>query len=137
MLKLSIAYVATALVFVVMDGAWLSLVGPRLYRPEIGELLSDKVRLAPAIVFYLLYVTGLVYFAVRPGLASGWAQAVVPGLMLGLVAYGAYDLTCQAVMRVWSVKITAGDMIWGAFASAVASAAGAATTPALLRMMGR
>ena len=55
------------------------------------------------------------------------------GAILGLVAYGAYDLTCQAVMKTWSTKVSAADMAWGAFASAVASAAGVAITQALSR----
>ena len=131
MVKLAIAYATTAVVFLLLDGGWLAFVGAKLYRPELGALMADKVRPAPAIIFYLLYVGGLIYFCVRPGLATGWVQAAVAGAVLGLVAYGAYDLTCHAVMRVWSTKVTLADMAWGTFASAVASGAGAALTRTL------
>jgi uncharacterized membrane protein len=126
MRPLLIAYGCTALAFVLMDGAFLALVGPRLYRPEIGPILADHVRLAPALLFYVLYIFGLVFFAVRPGLKDGWTQAALHGLVLGLVAYGTYDLTCQAVLKTWTWKITLIDLAWGAFASAVASGIGAA-----------
>ena len=124
--RLLIASVSTAVIFATLDGAFLAIVGPRLYRPEIGSLLAEKVRLAPAVLFYLIYISGLVYFAVRPGLEAGWSQALVSGAILGLVAYAAYDLTCAAVMTTWSVKVTVADMAWGALASAAAAAAGTA-----------
>lgn len=136
MLKLIVAYVATALIFMTLDAGYLSLVGPRLYRQEIGPLLADKVRLAPALAFYLLYVAGLIYFCVRPGLTGGWSAALISGAALGLVAYGAYDLTCYAVMRVWTLKVTLIDLVWGAVASGVASAAGVVITRAILSRVG-
>ena len=131
--KLAIAYIATGLVFLTLDGGWLALVGPRLYQPEIGALLAEKIQAPPAILFYLIYLAGLIYFCVAPNLEKGWTKAAVSGAILGLVAYGAYDLTCQAVMKTWSTKVSAADMAWGALASAVASAAGVAITQALSR----
>ncbi len=133
MMRLALAYLVTGVAFVLLDGAFLTLVGPRLYRQEIGELLSGQVRPAPAILFYALYIAGLVYFCVRQGLASGWSAALVSGLILGLVAYGTYDLTCHAVMKAWSWKITLADMAWGAVASAAAGTVGTLVTARLLR----
>jgi len=124
MLKIGLAYICTAVVFLLMDAAFLSLIGPRLYRPDIGPLLGDSVRAAPAILFYLLYIAGLVYFCVQPAQSAGWTRALSAGIALGLVAYGTYDLTCQSVMRLWSWKITLVDLAWGAFASGVASTLG-------------
>jgi uncharacterized membrane protein len=136
MVKLVVAYVATGVVFLLLDGSWLALVGPRLYRPDLNALLADKIRIGPAIAFYLLYVAGLGYFCVQPGLDDGWRKALGSGLVLGLVAYGAYDLTCHAVMRVWSLKVTLADLAWGGFASAVASAAGVGITRATAPQIG-
>jgi uncharacterized membrane protein len=130
MLKLAIAYAVTGVAFLLLDGAWLALAGTRLYRPALDGLLADRVRLVPAALFYLLYVAGLVYFCVRPGLDLGWRKALVSGAILGLVAYGAYDLTCQAVMRTWSWNITLADLAWGAFASASAATLGVVITRA-------
>jgi uncharacterized membrane protein len=131
MLKFAAAYLCTGLVFLILDGFFLTFVGMKLYKPDIGELLSGSVRAAPAVLFYLLYVFGLTWFCVWPSFGAGWSKALVAGLILGLVAYGTYDLTCQAVMKVWTWKVTLVDLAWGAFASAVASAAGVAITRAL------
>ncbi len=136
MFKITIAYIATGLVFLTLDGGWLSLVGPTLYKPEIGALLAEKVHAPPAVLFYLIYIAGLIYFAVAPNLDKGWAKAAVSGAVLGLVAYGAYDLTCQAIMKTWSTKVSVADMAWGAFASAAAAAAGVAITRAVSPRLG-
>ena len=136
MTRIAIAYACTILVFIVLDGAFLTLVGPRLYRPDLAELLGEKVRLAPAVLFYLIYAAGLVFFCVRPGLVGGSRVALVAGAVLGLVAYGTYDLTCQAVMRVWTWKVTLADMAWGVAASGAASAAGVVVTRSLAARIG-
>ena len=133
MQRLAIAYVVTGLIFLTLDGGWIALMGPALYKPEIGPLLAEKVRAAPAVLFYLLYLVGLIYFCVAPNLETGWAKAAISGAVLGLVAYGAYDLTCQAVMKTWSSKVSVADIIWGAVASAAASAAGVAITRAVAK----
>jgi uncharacterized membrane protein len=125
MIKLAAAWLGTGLVFAAMDMAWLSLTAQRLYRPVIGELMAGKVELAPAILFYLLYISGLVFFAVWPGVKSGdLGRTLVSAAVLGLVAYGTYDLTNQATLRVWAWKLTITDMAWGAVASGVAASAG-------------
>jgi uncharacterized membrane protein len=136
MLRIGLAYVCTGVVFLALDAGFLTLVGPRLYRPDIGAILGDSVRIAPAILFYLLYIAGLIYFCVGPALnanagAGGWTRALTAGVVLGLLAYGTYDLTCQSVMRVWTWRITLVDMAWGAFASGAASAVGLLATSAL------
>jgi uncharacterized membrane protein len=136
MLKLATAYLCAGATFIALDAAFLTLVGSRLYRPELDLLLADKVRATPAVLFYLLYVAGLVHFCVRPGLAAGWRQALFAGLAFGLVAYGTYDLTCQAVMRAWSWKITLVDLAWGMSASAIASVVGVLATRALVSKHG-
>ncbi len=124
-MRFVVAYLTTGLAFLLLDSGFLSLVGPKLYRPELNAILGDQVRLAPAILFYLLYIAGLTWFCVKPNRATRWTQALVAGLALGLVAYGTYDFTCQAVMRAWSWRITLVDLAWGAFASAAAATAGA------------
>jgi uncharacterized membrane protein len=125
MTRLACAWLVTGLVFTGLDMVWLSLTASRLYRPVIGELMSGKVDLAPAVLFYLLYVSGLVFFAVWPGVKSGdLGKAAVAAALFGFVAYGTYDLTNQATLRVWAWKLTIADMAWGAVASGAASFAG-------------
>lgn len=116
------AYGATAAAFVVLDGLWLTFVGPKLYKPVIGEIMTGQVRIAPAVVFYLLYIAGLLFLAIRP--ANAMRDAVVAGAVLGLVAYGTYALTDQAILKFWATKLTLLDMAWGATASAVAAGVG-------------
>jgi len=131
MTRALVAYLCTGGAFLTLDACFLTLVGPRLYRPALDPILGDGVRLPPAILFYLLYILGLVVFAVLPSLGQGWRWALGRGAMLGLVAYGTYDLTCQSVMRVWTWPITGVDLAWGAAASAAAATVGLLATTAL------
>ena len=122
MLKILIAYVSILVVFAALDFTWLTLTWPTLYRPALGPLLADKVQAAPAIAFYLIYLAGVVFFAVWPALKSGaWTTALLNGAVLGLVAYATYDLTNQATLRIWSFEVTILDLCWGALASALAA----------------
>lgn len=126
------AYVASGSVFLAGDFVWLTLMGPRLYRPALGSLLADKPRALPAIAFYVLYLVGVFVFAVEPAVREGvWRKAVVLGGLFGLVAYAAYDLTNQATLRVWPARVTAADMAWGAAITALAALAGAGAARAL------
>lgn len=119
------AYLSSAVVFVAADFAWLSLAGPRLYRPTLGPLLADRVNAVAAIAFYLLYLAGILGLAIAPGLTLGrWRTAALNGLMLGIVAYGAYDLTNQATLRLWSTRLTLIDIGWGGVLTAIAAVTG-------------
>jgi len=125
----AIAYLASALVFLVLDAAWLTTMADRLYRPALGRLLLDRFELAPAALFYALYVIGIVVFAVAPGLASGrWTTSLGLGALLGLIAYATYDLTNQATLRDWPWRVTLADLGWGTLVTAVAAAAGCRIT---------
>ena len=128
-MKLVIAYVVAAIAFGVLDALWLRWAGPNLYRPVIGEIMADEFRLAPAAAFYLIYIAGMVWFAIRPGLESGSVvTALLNGAMLGALCYATFDLTSQAVFKVWSTHVSLMDIAWGATATALASAASTAVT---------
>lgn len=119
------AYLSAALCMLVLDAIWLTIAGPRLYRPLLGELLADEFRLAPAAAFYILYVAGIVILAVMPALDVGrWQTAAINGAVLGIVAYGTYDLTNQATLKTWPVMVTAVDLVWGAFLTSTTALAG-------------
>ena len=125
----AIAYLASAIVFLVLDAAWLTTMADRLYRPALGRLLLDRFELAPAALFYALYVIGIVVFAVAPGLANGrWTTSLGLGALLGLIAYATYDLTNQATLRDWPWRVTLADLGWGTLVTAVAAAAGCRIT---------
>ena len=132
-MKLTIvAYLATAIAFLGIDAVWLSLSASRLYKPKLGGMLLDKFNVAPAAAFYLLYVAGILFFAVFPALASGrWTTALGRGAALGLVAYATYDLTNEATLRGWSTTVTIADLCWGTILTALAATAGYLVTRAV------
>ena len=119
-----VAYMAAALVFGALDAAWLGFAGPNLYRPALGDLLAPTFRLAPAGVFYLAYLAGLIGFAVRPAIGQGISAGALNGALLGAMCYMTYDLTNQATLARWPLHVTLIDIAWGAFATATAAAAG-------------
>ncbi len=123
--QIAIAYPVTAVVFLALDAAWLTTMADRLYRPALGHLMLDRFELAPAIAFYLVYVAGVVVFAVRPGLERRrWTTALGLGALLGFVAYATYDLTNQATLRDWPWRVTLADLCWGTLVTGVAAAVG-------------
>ncbi len=122
MLTYIVAWAATALAFLGLDAIWLSQMTPRLYKPIIGDMMRTNTDFGAAAAFYLIYVSAIVFFAVAPGLEkASFMKAVVNGALLGLVAYATYDLSNQATLRIWDLKLTLADMAWGTFATAVAS----------------
>lgn len=127
------AYFFTLIAFLVIDFIWLSTMASRLYRPAIGDMLAQNFRLAPAIVFYLIYAAGLTFLAVRPALLSGqWTTALLYGAVVGFMAYATYDLTNQATLKTWPTSLTIADLLWGTFVSAVSAAIGYVVTIRLI-----
>lgn len=123
-MKVPVAAAACTAAFLLLDATWLGLAGPRLYQPAIGHLMRPDVQWGAAALFYLVYIAGLMAFAIVP--ATGARNAARRGACFGLVAYATYDLTCQATMKDWPWLITVVDLAWGTFASAVACAVAAA-----------
>ena len=129
-----ISYVACAVVMGGLDFLWLSKMVGLVYRPTLGATLAEKPNMSAAVSFYILYLVGIEIFAVRPALASGdWRDAALYGALFGFFAYGTYDLTNLATLRVWSAKISLIDMAWGTFLTSVTASAGAY---AALRVLG-
>jgi uncharacterized membrane protein len=125
MLAYLVAYLAAALTFVGADAVWLTLAGPRLYKPVLGPLLAEKLNGGAAVAFYVIYLAGVVLLAISPALkAASWRTAALNGLILGVVAYGTYDLTNQATLRLWATKLTLADMAWGGVLTAAAASVG-------------
>jgi uncharacterized membrane protein len=114
-----VAFVAAAIVFLSLDAAWLSVTASRLYRPAIGHVMREDFDALPALVFYAIYLTGLVIFVVRP--AASARAALARGALFGLVCYATYDLTNQATIVRWPWHVTLIDLAWGAFVSAASA----------------
>jgi uncharacterized membrane protein len=122
MSAVGVGYGAALLVMGVLDALWLGVIARDLYRRELGELMAAQVRILPAALFYLAYPAGLVALALQPQPES-MSMAAWRSALVGLVAYGTYDLTNMATLRQWSVTLTLADIAWGAFASALAGTA--------------
>lgn len=119
------AYLATLLAFVLLDALWLGLMMGPTYRAQLGSLLLEQPLPVPAVLFYLLYVLGCVSFAVLPALRQGgWRRAARLGALLGLVAYGTYDLSNWATLQGWPASLALMDMAWGVLVSALACTCG-------------
>ena len=120
-----VAYIVTAVVFLGLDALWLSQIALGMYRRELGTLLLDRPNLVVAGLFYLLFVIGIVVLAIVPALnGGGWVTALVAGAVLGLVAYGTYDITNLSTLRNWSLTVTVADLIWGTALTAVSATVG-------------
>ncbi|MEJ8813228.1 DUF2177 family protein [Variovorax ureilyticus] len=123
--QFAVAWLAAALAMLALDAMWLTLMADRLYRPAIGHLMAEQFAVLPAIAFYAVYLTGVVVFAVAPGLAVGrWQVAMLRGAIFGLVAYATYDLTNQATLARWAWHVTVADLAWGTCLTAIAAVAG-------------
>ncbi len=115
-------YLVTAGVFLLIDIVWLAFISPKLYKAQIGHLMSGKVNYLAAGLFYLIFVGALLFFVIDPAIAKGsvW-QGVWTGAFLGLAMYATYDLTNQATLKEWPPLITAIDLAWGTFITAATS----------------
>ncbi len=125
MLKWIAAYVGTAVAFAAIDFVWLSTMTERFYKPVIGPIMAPKPDMVAAVLFYVIYIGGIVFFAIAPALKEGaWTRAALNGAVLGFVAYATYDLTNQATLAVWQTKLTVVDLIWGTVLTTAAATAG-------------
>ena len=118
-----LAYLAVLVAVVGLDAVWLGVLTADLYRSEMGSLMADSVRVVPAVLFYLLYPLALVYLVLwnQP---SGWRDAALRSAVLGLAAYGAYNLTNLAIVRDWPLGLSLIDWTWGAVVSGLGGSAG-------------
>jgi uncharacterized membrane protein len=101
-------------VFFVIDMAWLVLVAKKFYQQQIGFLMKPDINWLAAIIFYLLFIAGLVLFVISPAVEKhSWVHALIFGALFGLISYATYDLTNLATLKDWPVIVTVVDLIWG------------------------
>lgn len=117
-------YLATTAVFLAVDLLWVGMVANPFYQARLGSFLAPEVKWGAALLFYLLFVVGILVFAALPALATGSAaKAALLGALLGLVAYAAFDLTCLALFRDFPLAVAVVDLAWGTTVSAAVAAA--------------
>ena len=101
-------------IFFAIDMAWLILVAKKFYQQQIGFLMKPDINWFAAIIFYLLFIAGLVIFVISPAVEKhSWAHAILFGALFGLITYATYDLTNLATMKDWPLLVTVVDLIWG------------------------
>jgi uncharacterized membrane protein len=123
-MKVIYLYLLTIPVFFAIDIIWLGLIARRFYRNNLGHLLRTNVNWAAAIIFYLLYILGILIFAVMPALENNSLfQAMILGGLFGFFAYATYDLTNLATLKNWPVKVVVVDMVWGVVLTSSVSSA--------------
>ena len=119
------AYFGAFLMFCIMDGLWLGVLATDFYFDSLGGILLEQPNWLYAIVFYLGYIVGIVYFAIKPNLVNGNYKTVIrDGALLGLLAYATYDMTNMATLKGWSLTVSLVDMAWGMIITGTSSLAG-------------
>jgi uncharacterized membrane protein len=108
------AFLVALAAFLVIDLLWLGIIAKKFYRKHLGFLMSDDVNWFAAIIFYLIFIAGIVLFVIDPALEAGsFSHALLYGALFGFVSYATYDLTNLATLRNWPLLITIIDLIWG------------------------
>ena len=113
-------YIIAFIVFLLIDAIWLGLVAPKFYRNYLGHIMRERPNFIAAIIFYLVFIVGVVYFVVNPAIeAQSISKVIVSGIIFGFVTYATYDLTNLATLKDWPLTVTIVDLIWGTTLSTV------------------
>ncbi|SFN65765.1 MULTISPECIES: DUF2177 family protein [Proteiniclasticum] len=128
-------YALTLVIFFLVDIVWLGVISKKLYKEYLGHLMAPNVNWAAALVFYFLFIAGLVFFVIMPAIEKGdLMYAITVGAFFGLITYGTYDLTNLATLRDWPLNITIIDLVWGTFLNAATSGITYFVATSLLKM---
>jgi len=115
-------YLISLAIFLGIDMVWLTLLAKNFYAKQIGYLTTKNPNLLAALIFYLIFIAGLVVFVINPALDKKmWSQALLLGAFFGLVTYATYDLTNLATIKDWPFILTVVDLLWGMSLSATVS----------------
>lgn len=107
-------YLIALPIFFLIDMTWLGLVATNFYKSQIGFLMKTDINWIAAVIFYLLFIVGLVLFAIEPAVSrSSWTYALIFGALFGFFTYATYDLTNLATLKDWPLLVSLVDMTWG------------------------
>lgn len=109
-------------VFFILDMLWLGLIAKSFYAKQIGFMMKTEVNWVAAIIFYLIFLSGLTVFVIAPAVEkNSWKDAILLGAFFGLITYATFDLTNLATIKNWPLTVTIVDLIWGMVLSASVS----------------
>jgi uncharacterized membrane protein len=118
-------YLASLVVFFACDMVWLVFVARTFYKKYLGYLMAPEVKWVPAIIFYLIFIAGVLVFVVLPGVKENSLQnTILKAMLFGLITYATYDLTNLATINQWPLAVTVVDLIWGMVLTTIVSVAG-------------
>jgi uncharacterized membrane protein len=118
-------YLACLVVFFAVDMVWLGLVATSFYKKHLGFLMAPTINWYAAIIFYLLFILGILVFVVLPGIKENSLQnTILRAVLFGLITYATYDLTNLATIKDWPLTVTLVDLVWGMVLSTIVSVAG-------------
>ena len=126
MKRYTILYLATLIAIVPIDFLFLGTVAKGFFTSEVGDMLGD-IRLAPAILFYLLYVVGILIFVSGP-ITATWQSTLLYGALFGLFCYATFELTSLSLLKHWTWPVVVVDVCWGTFVTAVSATIGLVIT---------
>lgn len=133
MIQYIIAYIAGAIAFTVIDLLWLGLIAKDLYKDRLGDLMATQIVLPAGILFYFLYIFGIIIFAVHPALtADSWKVAAMWGALFGFFCYMTYELTNWAVIQNWPASLVLTDIVWGTVLTSLVATASFLITKLLI-----
>ncbi|HOO43599.1 MAG TPA: DUF2177 family protein [Bacillota bacterium] len=117
-------YVIAFAVFLLVDFLWLTLIANKFYKEHLGYLMRETPNYIAALVFYLVFIVGLVYLVIMPGIEAGSVgKVILGGIIFGFVSYATYDLTNLATVKDWPIIVTVVDLVWGTTLSTVIAVA--------------
>ncbi len=118
-------YVCMVPVFLLFDAVWLGVLAKDMYWTRLGPVVPLQVNWVAALVFYLIYIVGILVFAVRPGLEKeALSTTLLWAALFGFFTYATYDLTNMATIKGWPLFVVVVDIIWGMAICSVVAAAG-------------
>ncbi len=125
MLELILLFLVVFASFFIIDMIWLGVVAKKFYKVQLGSMMAKRINWAAAIIFYLLYIVGLIFFVILPAIEQGsWVYALWTGAFFGLICYATYDLSNLATLEGWPKVVTVVDLIWGSSLSAILASIG-------------
>lgn len=115
-------FIITFIVFMTIDLIWLGVVAKNLYNKYLGYIMTKNINWMAAIIFYMIFVIGMLLFVIQPALAKDSVQyLILYGMAYGFITYATYDLTNLATLKDWPLEITIIDLIWGTTLSTLTS----------------
>ena len=122
MKRYAILYLATFIVLIPVDFLFLGTIAKSFFTAQVGDMLGE-IKLAPAILFYLLYVVGVLIFVSAPATAT-WQSTLLYGALFGFFCYATFELTSLSLLKHWTWPVAVVDIAWGSFVTAISATGG-------------